>query len=139
VFGNTTEARIAVAALLSPTDRLQARLTPHPDGVRAARDLARTACRAWQLPHLLYDASLIASELAGNAIEHARTDFIVTVSRNDARLHVAVQDGATAFPRPRPSASLHERGRGLLLVHALAFAWGAMPARGGKVVWATLM
>ena len=61
----------------------------------------------------------------------------------DPRLHVAVQDGAAGQPRLHrsvpagPTAS--PRGRGLLLVNAMAAAWGAMPARGGKVVWATLM
>jgi hypothetical protein len=33
---------------------------------------------------------------------------------------------------------LSERGRGLRLVHFGAAAWGAMPTRGGKVVWATV-
>ncbi|MFI7602430.1 ATP-binding protein [Actinoplanes sp. NPDC049681] len=142
LFTGTAEARLAIAALVSQTDRVQARLTPRPDCVRLARDLVRDACRAWALPHLVHDTSLIASELATNAVEHAGTDFVVTLSRRARRLHVAVQDGATGFPRlPRPAsagpaASLH--GRGLLLVNTIAAAWGAMPTRGGKVVWATL-
>ena len=145
LYTTAPEARIAIAAGISHLDRLQARLSPRPDCLRDVRDLAKEACRAWRLPHLLDDTSLIASELAGNAIEHAGTDFVVTLSRNATRLHVAVQDGAHEFPRPdRPTsagpwASLHPRGRGLLLVHTLAAAWGVMPARGGKVVWATLI
>jgi hypothetical protein len=144
LFATAPEARIAIAARIAHVDRLQARLSPRPDCVRDARDLAKHACRVWHLPHLLDDTSLIASELASNAIEHARTDFVVTLSRNATRLHVAVQDGVAGFPRPHrpasvsPPASLPARGRGLLLVHKLAAAWGAMPARGGKVVWATL-
>lgn len=143
VFASATEARIAIAALMSPTDRLQARLGPHPGCARAARDLVKEACHAWQLPHLRDGATLVASELASNAIEHARTDFVVTLTRDAGRLHVAVQDGVTEFlrpPRSRPPApaSLHDRGRGLMLVNAVAAAWGAMPARAGKVVWATL-
>jgi anti-sigma regulatory factor (Ser/Thr protein kinase) len=84
------------------------------------------------------------SELAGNAVEHARTEFVVTVSRDGAALHLAVRDGAAQYPRliePAPldqRAQMSDRGRGLLLVHAVAAAWGAMPARGGKVVWATV-
>lgn len=144
VFATAPEARIAIAAQNSHADRLQARLSPRPNCVRSARDLADKACHAWHLPHLLEDTALIASELASNAVEHARTDFVVTMSRNAARLHVAVQDGAPEFPRPHrpvfvsPPASLAPRGRGLLLVHTIAAAWGAMPTRSGKVVWATL-
>jgi anti-sigma regulatory factor (Ser/Thr protein kinase) len=143
VFPTAPDARIAIATRTSQVDRLQARLSPRPDCVRDARDLVEQACRAWRLPHLLDDTSLITSELASNAIEHARTDFVVTMSRNAARLHVAVQDGAPEFPRPHRPASVspvfpHARGRGLLLVHTVAAAWGVMPARGGKVVWATL-
>jgi hypothetical protein len=143
VFASAIEARMAIAALMSHPDRLQARLAPRPDCARAARDLARAACRAWHLPHLLDGASLIASELASNAIEHARTDFVVTLTCDAARLHVAVQDGVSEFLHQRrsgvnPPFPLHGRGRGLLLVNAVAAAWGAMPARVGKVVWATL-
>jgi anti-sigma regulatory factor (Ser/Thr protein kinase) len=145
VFAGPAEARRAIAALMSHTDRLQTRLSPRPEGVRAARALVQQACSAWELPHLLQDTTLVASELASNAVEHAGTDFVVTVSRRAPRLHVAVQDGALGFPglrRPAlavPPVSPPGRGRGLLLVDRIAAAWGAMPARGGKVVWATLV
>ncbi|MGK5684046.1 ATP-binding protein [Actinoplanes sp. URMC 104] len=142
LFAGVAQARLAVATLVSPRDRLQARLAPRPECVRAARDLVKQACRAWDLSHLLLDTSLIASELASNAVEHARTDFVVTLFRQGGRLHVAVHDGAAGLPRLHRSApagpTASPRGRGLPLVHAIAAAWGAMPARGGKVVWATL-
>ena len=144
VFATVPEARIAIAERLSRADRLQTRLAPRPASIGAARNLVRQACRAWHLPRLLDDTSLIVSELATNAVEHACTDFIVTVSRGGTSLHVAVHDGVPRFPRPSepalidPLASLAERGRGLRLVHTIAAAWGAMPARGGKVVWATV-
>jgi anti-sigma regulatory factor (Ser/Thr protein kinase) len=144
VFAAASEARVAIAERMSRADRLQLRLTPRPASVAQARDLVTQACHAWQLPQLLQDTSLIVSELATNAVEHAGTDFIVTVSRGGTRLHVAVHDGVPRFPQPRqsaligPHASLAPRGRGLRLVHAVAAGWGAMPARGGKVVWATV-
>jgi anti-sigma regulatory factor (Ser/Thr protein kinase) len=138
VVGSATEARLAIAAMGSGTDRLRARLQPTPDALGVARALAERACRVWRLPHLLEDASLVASELASNAIVHAGTEFVVTVSRGADRLHLAVRDGAVAFPSPRRPASLQEGGRGLLLVQAVAVAWGAVPDDGGKVVWATV-
>jgi hypothetical protein len=142
LFAAVSEARIAIGGRMSRADRLQARLAPRPASVRQARDLVTQACRAWRLPQLLQDTSLIVSELATNAVEHACTDFIVTVSRGGTRLHVAVHDGVPRFPRQLavigPQASLAKRGRGLRLVHTVAAGWGAMPARGGKVVWATV-
>jgi anti-sigma regulatory factor (Ser/Thr protein kinase) len=144
VFGTVRDARIAIDENLSRADRLQVRLVPQPASVRAARDLVTQACHAWRLPQLSPDSSLVVPELAANAVEHARTDFVVTVSRSDARLHGAVRDGTSYFPhRLEPAFAstqvpLAERGLGLRLVHSVAAAWGAMPARAGKVVWATV-
>jgi Histidine kinase-like ATPase domain len=144
VFAAVSEARIAIGGRMWRADRLQARLTPRPASVRQARDLVTQACRAWHVPQLLQDTSLIVSELASNAVEHAGTDFIVTVARGGTGLHVAVHDRVPRFPQPRqsaligPQASLAKRGRGLRLVHTVAAGWGAMPARAGKVVWATV-
>lgn len=145
VFATVPEARIALAERMPRADRLQGRLAPRPASIGQARNLVTQACRTWHLPHLLHDTSLIMSELATNAVKHAGTDFIVTVSRGGARLHLAVHDGVPRFPHPSepelidPQASLAERGRGLRLVHSVAAAWGAMPAHGGKVVWATVL
>ncbi|MEV8504624.1 ATP-binding protein [Actinoplanes sp. NPDC051475] len=145
LFNTMPRARIAIAGRLAHTHRrFQVRLAPRPAAVRTARDLVAQACHTWQLPQLGHDASLIMSELAANAVEHARTDAVATVLADGPRLHLAVRDGDTRYPRLNPLAAagratpLDERGRGLQLVHALAAAWGAMPARSGKVVWATV-
>jgi anti-sigma regulatory factor (Ser/Thr protein kinase) len=143
VFATMIEARRAIAGQLSNARRLQARLAPQAASVQAARDLVAQACSAWHLPQV-HEARLVVSELAANAVEHARTDFVVTASTDGTRLHLAVRDGAPQYPRLSdsppisPQRPIHDRGRGLRLVHAAADAWGAMPARGGKVVWATL-
>jgi DNA-binding CsgD family transcriptional regulator len=85
---------------------------------------------------------LIVSELAGNAIEHAVTDFDVTVSYTRAYLRVAVQDGGPALPpwmpdpATKPAAS--DRGLGLSLVDAIATAWNTTGITDGKIVWALL-
>jgi anti-sigma regulatory factor (Ser/Thr protein kinase) len=143
VFATMPEARMAIAAPLAQTRRVQARLGPHAASVRAARELVAEACHAWHLPQVR-DACLVMSELAANAVEHARTDFVATASTDGARLHLAVRDGAPRYPQlsepapAGPQAPITHRGRGLRLVHAAATAWGAMPSRGGKVVWATV-
>jgi anti-sigma regulatory factor (Ser/Thr protein kinase) len=144
VYATVREARIAIVERMSHADRLQARLAPLPASVKAARTLVTQACHAWDRPELLPDSLLIVSELAANAVEHAGTDVIVTVSRGDTGLHVAVHDCDRRFPRLHdpelrsPPVSLDDRGRGLRLVHTVAAAWGAMPTRTGKVVWATV-
>ncbi|WP_229074427.1 ATP-binding protein [Actinoplanes sp. DH11] len=144
LFATMADARFAMAARLAHEHRWQTRLPPHPASVRAARDLVARACHAWQLPHLHDAATLIVSELVTNAVEHAGTEFLITVFRRGGDLNLAVRDGDTRYPRltedaPRTRQTpLADRGRGLRLVHTAAFGWGAMPTRGGKVVWATV-
>ncbi|MCM4081017.1 ATP-binding protein [Paractinoplanes hotanensis] len=144
VYSTVAEARAAFAARRYRTDRLQAWLEPRPASVEAARTLVTRACDDWDRPKLLQDACLIASELATNAVEHARTDFIVTVARSDTRLHLSIHDCVSRFPAASElrladqPAELGERGRGLRLVHATAAVWGAVPTRDGKVVWAAV-
>ncbi|WP_109603243.1 ATP-binding protein [Actinoplanes xinjiangensis] len=143
VFPTMAQARIAIAGGVSRADRLQARLAPRPASVRAARDLVLRACDGWQLAGPRDDAALIMSELATNAVDHAGTEFVVTVFRRGGRLHLTVRDGDSRYPSMRATdegiqVPLDERGRGLRLVHAAAEVWGAIPAHNGKVVWATM-
>lgn len=143
LFVTRSDARIATGRRLAREQRVQARLTPGPASVRAARELVMDACRAWLLPGLRHSAALIVSELATNVVCHARTDFVVTVFRRNRCLHVAVQDGDARYPRvaepvPEDRLSPPAGGRGLRLVHRIADRWGVMPSHRGKVVWATL-
>ncbi|MEU8821570.1 ATP-binding protein [Actinoplanes sp. NPDC048796] len=143
VHATVPEAR-AAAARRARADSRQVWLTPRPSSVKDARSLVTRACHDWNRSKLLPDMSLIASELAANAVEHARTDFVVTTWCHDARLYVVVHDCVSEFPVANDltvagrSAPLAERGRGLQLVHATAAAWGAVPAPDGKVVWAAV-
>jgi anti-sigma regulatory factor (Ser/Thr protein kinase) len=145
MFATMPEARASVADRRPPvSDLMQLRLPPDLDSPSTARNLVGDACQAWQLPGLLHPARLVLSELVTNAVEHARTDILVTVSRRGTGLHLSVRDGSPQLPRllqparAVPGAPLDERGQGLQIVHAAAAAWGSMPTRDGKVVWATL-
>ena len=106
------------------------------------------AARRFVLGHLgdipadLRDAiSVMVSELAMNAVQHAGTPFEVSVELTADTLRVTVTDSAagrpTAQPMPPPSSG---RGRGLQIVQNLADDWGvAMPGHGaGKSVWFAL-
>jgi anti-sigma regulatory factor (Ser/Thr protein kinase) len=144
VYATVSEARIAIAERASRADRFQARLAPSPASVGTARDLVAQACHAWSLPQLKSDSTLVVSELAANAVEHAGTEFVATVTRSGTGLYLAVRDSASRFPHPSelrltgPQLSYLDRGRGLRLVHAIAARWGTMPAHAGKVVWASV-
>src|SRR5690242_16318770 len=80
VFGDRSGARAAVAAGGPVTDRLRLSLPPHPDTPALARNLVTDACGAWGLPEVLHRARLVMSELATNAVEHARTPIAVIVT-----------------------------------------------------------
>ena len=84
--------------------------------------------------------SVMVSELAMNAVEHARTRFQVTVEITDGSLRVDVTDSGdgTAVAQPLPDAT-SLRGRGLFIVDRLSDAWGTSPSAGSaKTVWFTI-
>ncbi|WP_436526248.1 ATP-binding protein [Actinoplanes sp. HUAS TT8] len=144
VYARVRQARVAVAGRIPDGERLVATLQPDSDAPSAARNLVSDACLAWGLARLLHPSRLVMSELVTNAVEHAGTEIRVVVSRRGAGLHLSVADGSPVMPHlrrpahPRPGLPLDERGRGLLTVHETADLWGAGPAEGGKVVWATV-
>ena len=144
MFATMAEARTAVSRQTPMTDMLQLRLAPEPTAADEAIQLLGDACQVWNLPHLLRPARAILSQLVNNAVEHAGTNMLVTVSRRSTGLHLSVRDGDPRLPRllhpaPAPDGDpAVERGQGLQTVHTEAVAWGAMPTRVGKVVWATV-
>lgn len=108
-----------------------------PASTRSARSFVLHA--VGNAPSGVRDAiAVMVGELAMNAVEHARTDFEVTVEVTGGTLRVNVTDLAgnypTAGPMPPPGSS---RGRGLPIVHSLADDWGVIPAAHGpgKTIW----
>lgn len=106
---------------------------------RAAREfvtdsLAKTNLRAT----LIYDARLVVTELAANAIVHARSPFSVTAQAHEFGVRLSVRDSSLVRPTVRPSDPLAASGRGLLLVAALCADWGVVVTTDGKTVWADL-
>ena len=144
IYAKVRQARVAIAARLPLTQRLALTLRPEPEAPSLARDLVTQACMSWDMAELLHASRLVMSELVTNAVEHARTAITVVVSRRGSGLHLLVADETPEHPRliqlarPRRDLPLDERGRGLLTVSATATAWGWLPTRTGKVVWATL-
>ena len=102
-----------------------------------ARNAVLSFCRAQGLTDLTEDAALLTSELVGNAVEHAGTPITLKAESRAGRLSVWVTDD-NALRAIRGKAEpelLEERGRGLLVVEAIAAEWGTTPQGTGKSVW----
>ncbi|WP_256462773.1 ATP-binding protein [Streptomyces sp. ICN903] len=96
------------------------------------------------------DAQLVVSELFTNAVRHTDSEKVDCELRvTGVRLRLAVTDqgfgparhtGGPAGLCPETGRAEGENGRGLLLVSALAEAWGVRPGAGGRghTVWAEL-
>lgn len=150
LFATTWQARAAVETRLPLTDRLHlSELRPERSSIGTAGDLVSVACDAWNLPAVSASGRVVMAELAANAVEHAGTELSVTVFRRGTGIYLSVHDGDPHLPRllePENHASTRHpegrcpegKGRGLWKVHNQASAWGARPARNGKVVWAVM-
>jgi anti-sigma regulatory factor (Ser/Thr protein kinase) len=90
------------------------------------------------LGDLRSSAELLTSEVVTNAVVHAGTDMVVTVSVRPRGLRVEVADGSpdavllSSSPGSEPEPG---GGRGLLLVQMMASGWGVEPVETGKIVW----
>jgi hypothetical protein len=111
---------------------------PVPGAVPPARRFVAGILTSWGRDDLLGDASLIASELATNAVEHATSPFRVTVECGPDLIRVAVEDLGPTRPRLPAAASEDHSGRGLAIVQHLAQRWGCDLLPVGKVIWAEL-
>lgn len=77
----------------------------------------------------------VVSEIVTNAILHARTPFVVSVSSEPAAIRVEVTDGSSSFPARRDYDPTQPAGRGLTIVDAMADRWGVAALPTGKTVW----
>lgn len=83
----------------------------------------------------LETVELLASEVIANAVMYSAAPCEVAVTRTDERIRVEVTDTAPSLPSAVEAGPNDECGRGLLLVDALADAWGVQPDLRGKTTW----
>ncbi|MFI7602426.1 ATP-binding protein [Actinoplanes sp. NPDC049681] len=146
VSATVADAHAALAGQGPLSDQLRLPLLPEPAAAVTAREAVADACRRWHLTALIHTARLVVSELIVNATDHAGTPIDLIISRlgstnRDVGLHLAVCDRDPRLPQ-RPvsgnTAPAVRSGLGLRVVEAASSTWGALPARNGKMVWATL-
>lgn len=106
--------------------------------VAASRRFVTETLVGWGLPHVVDDAALIVSELATNAVLHARSAFSVLLSWEAGILCISVLDDNASVPSVKNPTPTTISGRGLRLVAAVARRWGTDRDGDGKLVWAEL-
>ncbi|MEV6012250.1 ATP-binding protein [Streptomyces sp. NPDC051976] len=123
---------------LSASDRAAGRL----------RAWVATQLAGWGLEHLRDDLTLIAAELAANAVRHAGSaaDVRLTLRSGGPRgpyVRLEVVDAGPGFDVAAVTATWQDeemllgcRGRGLLLVAGVSSRWGCGRIARGHRVWA---
>jgi serine phosphatase RsbU (regulator of sigma subunit)/anti-sigma regulatory factor (Ser/Thr protein kinase) len=134
---------VQTAAVRPPFER-RAKFPGDAGAPGAARRFVRSALAEAGLDELADDAVLLTSELCENAVLHAGTGFTIDLAADGVELTLAITDqGSTPMELRRtvPPAAGSRRathGRGLVLVDAIAAAWGSRHDSGGHRVWFTL-
>lgn len=106
-----------------------------PSAPAEARHFAVDVIGRMGAAHLASDVALVATELAANALVHARSAFTIALSSGDEVVRISVRDESGLPGSGLPAAPLH----GLGVVAALARRWGVTPfGDNGKAVWAEL-
>ena len=111
------------------------RLAPHPTSPSAARHFVEA--NVGEVPHPILELlGLLITEVVTNAIVHAQTSLVVTVSMRGEAIRVEVHDDSPALPVMVRAALDEAGGRGMAIVDGLADDWGVYtePLH-GKTVW----
>jgi anti-sigma regulatory factor (Ser/Thr protein kinase) len=148
-----THTRDGPAALVGPVpangrQTRSVRLAALPSAVPWARRILRHMLHEWQMESMADPAALLVSELVTNAVEasagdagrdHGQLPMIgLAIRLTAASLVLEVWDASPLRPMPQKPDTASDRGRGLLLIDALADSWGHRAAGGGKIVWCEL-
>jgi Stage II sporulation protein E (SpoIIE) len=109
------------------------RFAPVPESISAARRFVSACIRTTDVDRDV--VVLLTSELATNAVVHAKTPYDVTIETSPSIVRVLVRDGSRHGLKLAARGRESETGRGLGLVASLASDWGADIAPPGKTVW----
>jgi|KBSSwiStaDraftv2_1062776.scaffolds.fasta_scaffold2414556_1 anti-sigma regulatory factor (Ser/Thr protein kinase) len=102
---------------------------------QSARAFLRAALQTWQLDGFGQVTELLTDELVANVVRHVGSPLTLRATTEGATLRIEVDDPSTEPPVLRHPDVHEDRGRGILLVDALATQWGAEIHSDGKTVW----
>nr|WSZ97002.1 SpoIIE family protein phosphatase [Streptomyces sp. NBC_00857] len=132
----TDDAALLVARLHALTADQMASwpLPENPQAAGEARRHVREQLSTWGLDDLATTTELLASELVGNVVRHAKGPVRLRLLHS-ADLVCEVSDGSLTTPRIRRALETDEGGRGLQLITALSQRWGTRYTSTGKCIW----
>jgi anti-sigma regulatory factor (Ser/Thr protein kinase) len=115
-------------------------LEAEPRSASRAREFVAHELAMHDLSHLADDVRLVASELATNAVRHARTPFRVVLQAVADSVLLSVQDSSPGSPAHNRADPLDMSGRGLEIVALVSSDWGVtVDDQGAKSVWASFL
>ena len=128
----------AMTVNVGPLWSYEITLPPEPQSVGTARRFVRERLNVHQLPLLVDDVTLVASELATNALSHAGTPFTVTITAFAHDVVLEVRDGGASRPNRVDARTDACVGRGMAIVDVVCRDWGVVvDGNVGKAVWAS--
>ncbi|GAA3940420.1 hypothetical protein GCM10023085_22360 [Actinomadura viridis] len=133
--GDDAALLIARTSRLDPADIASWGLPDDPKAAGQAREHVRRQLAAWRLgEEVVMTTELLASELVGNVVRHARGPIRLRLLRSRT-LICEVSDGSLTTPHIRRTTPADEGGRGLQLIAALSQRWGTRYTAHGKSIW----
>jgi anti-sigma regulatory factor (Ser/Thr protein kinase)/anti-anti-sigma regulatory factor len=139
----TLEAAVGLLAVRPRRVSRRTELDCDPEAARWARIVTRGAAEDWGITADDAEADattavvMVASELVTNAVVHARTSTVLSLTLNDRGLRVAVRDYEPGGEvRPHPSTGGEDDRFGLVVVDGASRSWGVSRHVDGKTVWA---
>lgn len=122
------------------TRQYRQELTADPERIGQVRRIVTAFTRYWGLDSELTASALICvTELLANVHRHADTGgCVLLVQTSDSGLRIVVSDHSPVLPVVVEPDWLAESGRGMAIVSATAYTWGAEPTSTGKDVWVEL-
>ncbi len=111
---------------------------PTPDALRAVRNVVTDVLGTWRASAICDDARVVACELATNAMVHARSPFVLSLSHTGSAVEIAVRDASSVGAELQKLDVQRPGGRGIAIIAGLAACWGTRTESDGKTVWATL-
>ena len=122
----------------APRRRVRQSWAAAPSAVPLAQSFVCHWLQAWSLGTYQATASVVATTLVGNVLQHTTSDPNLRLETDGVTVTVAVTDGSVAVAGIREFDAARQAVTELGIVAALTRVWGNTPLADGKVVWAVI-